>query len=234
MTAGRSASGRSASSARSTAAAASTRRPAWVTCSTSRDVAAASTVVPWPASSTMRTDSSGSHSRRHVSRNVPLEPRPSSSVPHGTPRAVRRCSRCERRSPLGVRRSSSTVRVVASGFSRAARWAAARSRASGTWGAVGGTSPMASPTTSSSTTSGSPPSTDSAASRTSGSPARGRRRRAASESARRDAAIRWSGDAGMPRRRSMWAASTKNRDTPSGPGWAKTWAYQPGLTTPAP
>ena len=82
----------------------------------------------------------------------PLEPRPSSSVPHGTPSATRRCSRCERRSPFGVRRSSSTVRGVGRpACSRAARWAAARSRASGTCGASGGTSPMASPTTSSST-----------------------------------------------------------------------------------
>ena len=58
-------------------------RRRWRARSTSRLVAACSTVVPCPASSTRRTDHSGCHTTRHVSRNVPLVPRPSSSEPHG-------------------------------------------------------------------------------------------------------------------------------------------------------
>ena len=124
--------------ARSTAAARSSRR-----C-----VAAAWSVVPWAESSMIRIVSSGSHNSRHVSRNVPLLPRPSSTVPHGTPRARRRCSRHRSARPFGARTSSSTSR----------RWLrlqshssllAARSRANGTCGASSGTSPMASPTISS-------------------------------------------------------------------------------------
>ena len=98
------------------------------------------------AAPTARAPSAAATSRG-TCRSTRAPPR---SMPHGTPSATSRCSRCERRSPFGVRRSSSTVRGAASGFSRAARWAAARSRASGTCGASAGTSPMASPTTSSS------------------------------------------------------------------------------------
>ena len=89
-----------------------------------------------------------------------VEPRPSSSVPHGDPErdagGGAGASAAARSASAGRARRR---RPSASGFRRAARWAAARSRASGTCGASGGTSPMASPTTSSSTTSGSPPST---------------------------------------------------------------------------
>ena len=92
-----------------------------------------------------RTDHSGRHTSRQVSRNVPLEPRPSSSEPHGTPSAVSWCSRCERRSPFGVRRSSSITCGSAAGLSRAARWRRARSRARGTCGAPSGTAPIADP-----------------------------------------------------------------------------------------
>jgi hypothetical protein len=56
----------------------------------------------------------------------------------------------------------------------------------------------------------------------------------ASASAMRVAAMRWSGEAGRSAARSTRAASTKNRATPSGPGWRNTWSYQPGLRTPAP
>ena len=79
-----------------------------------------------------------------------------------------------------------------------------------------------------------PPTTVVAASRTSSRPARGRLRSAARASARRAAAIRWSGDTANPRARMPAAASTKKRVTPSGPGWRNTWRYQPGQATPAP
>ena len=81
-----------------------------------------------------------------------------------------------------------------------------------------GTSPIASPTTRRRRTSGRPPITASAESSTSSRPGRGRPRSTDSVSAIRDAAMRWSGEAAMPAPRSRWAASTKNRVTPSGPG----------------
>ena len=110
-----------------------------------------------PASSTRRTDSSGSHATRQVSRNVPLVPRPSSSAPHPTPRATSWWRRCDLASPFGVRRSSSTTATSERGFSRTRRCRTSRSRASGTCGAPGGTSPIASPTISRRRTSGRPP-----------------------------------------------------------------------------
>ncbi|MFT3853095.1 MAG: hypothetical protein QM733_10200 [Ilumatobacteraceae bacterium] len=184
-----------------------------------------------------RTVSSGSHASDHVSRNVPLLPRPSVTVPHGTPRARRRWSSTDLARPVGVRTSTSTVRRPGSGLSRARRCWTARSRASGTCGASSGTMPIASPTISSSWISAMPEppaaSTASAASSTSARPGPGRPRSTASAPAARVAAIRWSGDAGRSWRRSSRAASTNQRATPASPGLAKTCAYQPGLCTPA-
>ena len=84
-------------------------------------------------------------------------PGPPPGRPQSTPRMSSRCSRCDRRSPFGVRRSSSTTTRSDFGVSRAARCAAATSRASGTCGAAGGTSPMASPTVRLSMTDGNAP-----------------------------------------------------------------------------
>ena len=88
---------------------------------------------------------------------------------------------------------------------------------------------MASPTTSSSSTSGQAAEHRRRRRR---APRRGRAGAGAAgrpaTTARREAAITWSGEAGRPRRRRAWAASTKNRETPSAPGWRKTWSYQPG------
>ena len=122
---------------------------------------------------------------------------------------------------------------VGAGGSRADFWDLATSRARGTCGAESGTVPRRSPTTSSRRTRSSPPITASAASSTSARPTRGRPRMAASDSASRVPAIRWSGDAAPPRSRTRRAASTKNRATPSLPGWSNTWRYHPGLSTPA-
>ena len=100
--AGRVSSTATRSASASTAAARSSRR-----C-----VAAACTVVPWADSSMRRIVSSGSHCSRHVSRNVPLLPRPSSTEPQCTPSARSRCSSTERARPFGARTSSSTVCAV--------------------------------------------------------------------------------------------------------------------------
>ena len=200
-------------------------------------MAAACTVVPCAACSMTRMVSSGSHISRQVSRNVPLLPRPSSTEPHGTPSARSRCSSTERARPFGARTSSSSVRAVASGFSRTLRCWAARSRANGTCGASSGTSPMASPTISSRWIRVMPPCR----------PSPFRRRRAP----RRDP-----GAAGCAARRERWrhglrrsdrretptcrgrAAAEQRRRTsgryPGSPGWLNTCAYQPGLRTPAP
>ena len=192
---------------------------------------------PWcrrPASSMRRIGQLRLPRSRHVSRNVPLRPRPSSSVPHGTPSAARRCSRRDRRT--AVRRAQvelDRLRVADSGFSRAAALARRRGR-----GPAGPAAPRRAPRrwrrrrpARRSHQPGSPPSTGVGGVEHLGQPGprsvaqRGQRRRRA-----RVAAIRWSGEAGMPRRRRACAASTKNRVTPSGPGWRNTWAYQPGLS----
>ena len=200
--------------------------------STSRAAAAASSVVPYPARSMRRIDSSGSHASRHVSRNVPDEPRPSSAVPHGTPSASSRCSRIERRRPFGVRRSTlDRRRVPRCGRSRADFCSRATSRASGTWGADDGTVPIASPTTSSRRTSA-----DVAHHRIGGvehlgQPGRGRPRSAASAW---PVASRRSDRRAMPRSRRAATAGDLDEEARHAvaPGCSNTWRYQPGLDTP--
>ena len=165
--------------------------------------------------------------------------RSSRGPPRASPTARRApsswCSRCERRSPLGVRRSSSITRWSALGLEprrpltageiacRAAPAARRRARRR--------------------SRPDDEPALDQRRARPSRcrrrraprpSPGRGRPRITASASATRVAAIRWSGDACRSASRSTRAASTKNRAMPSGPGCRNTWSYQPGLRTPAP
>ena len=64
-------------------------------------MAALTNVVPCADCSMTRIVSSGSQRSAHVSRNVPLLPRPSSTTPHGTPSALTRCSSIERARPFG-------------------------------------------------------------------------------------------------------------------------------------
>lgn len=201
-------------------------------------VAAASTVVPHTPASATRTDSSGSHRSRHVSRNVPVLPRDTTGSPHPTRSSRSRCSSLLRPASVSLRRSSSNSRSSASGLSRSRRCVRSRSRCNGTAGAACGTSPSTSPTTSRSCTSDSGTSEPShitarTASVVSLSPASGRPRIAASVCASRTASMTWAGETIRSSSRSSPATLVIHRSTGRSAA-PNRCPYQPGESTPAP
>ncbi len=201
-------------------------------------VAAPSTVVPHTPASATRTESSGSHRSRHVSRNVPVLPRDATGSPQPMPSSRSRCSSLLRAASVSLRRSSSSSRSSASGLRRSRRWSRARSRCSGTAGAASGTSPSTSPTTSLSCTRESGTSEPShitarTASVVSVSPASGRPRIAASVSASRTASMTWADETSLSSSRSSPATLVIQRSTGRS-GAENRWPYHPGEAIPAP
>lgn len=201
-------------------------------------VAAASTVVPHTPASATRTDSSGSHLSRHVSRNVPVPPRETAGSPHSTSSSRSRCSSLLRSASFSLRRSSANSRSADSGLSRSRRCARSRSRCNGTAGAPAGTSPSTSPTTSRSRTSASGTSEPShstarTASVVSLRPGSGRPRNAASAPASRTASMTCAEDTIRSSSRSRNATFVSQRSTGRS-GAPNRCAYQPGESMPAP
>ncbi|CAM5654358.1 hypothetical protein SGRIM128S_09354 [Streptomyces griseomycini] len=233
-----SASDSSASRQRSASPVTSARPCAATASASALAVAAASTVVPHTPASAIRTDSSGSQRSRQVSRKVPVLPREAAGSPQATPSNRSRCSSLLRPASVSLRRSSSSSRSAASGFSRSRRWIRARSRCSGTAGAVAGTSPSTSPTTSRSCTSASGTSEPShitarTASVVSPSPGSGRPRSAASVPASRTASMTCADDTIRSSSRSSPATLVIHRSTGRS-GAPNRCPYQPGESMPAP